>query len=137
MTSRTKKLKEAGQSLWLDNIQRRELHDGTLQRMMEHDGICGITSNPTIFMNAVAKSTDYDQQIQELAKTGAPPAQMYHRITTEDIRNAAAIMLRFMRQAGGKTGLSQSSLTRGLHFRCLRACRRRARLSQQSDTLIS
>jgi len=116
MTSRTKKLKEAGQSLWLDNIQRRELNDGTLQRMMEHDGICGITSNPTIFMNAVAKSTDYDQQIQELAKTGAPPAQMYHRITTEDIRNAAAIMLPVYEASGREDGFVSIELDPRLAF---------------------
>ena len=58
MGTRTRKLKEAGQSLWLDNIQRRELHDNTLKNMIVEDGICGVTSNPTIFMNAVSKSLD-------------------------------------------------------------------------------
>jgi len=47
MGTRTRKLKEAGQSLWLDNIQRRELHDNTLKNMISEDGICGVTSNPT------------------------------------------------------------------------------------------
>ena len=73
MPSRTQKLKEAGQSLWLDNIQRRELHDGTLMRMIEADGICGVTSNPTIFMNAVSKSTDYDEQIRAYQSRDTPP----------------------------------------------------------------
>ena len=70
MGTRTHKLKEAGQSLWLDNIQRRELHDNTLKNMIAEDGICGITSNPTIFMNAVSKSLDYDDQIAKLTKEG-------------------------------------------------------------------
>ena len=71
MSTRTYELKTAGQSLWLDNIQRRELHNGALRKMIATDGICGITSNPTIFMNAVSKSTDYDEQIRQLACTGA------------------------------------------------------------------
>ena len=70
MTTRTYQLKAAGQSLWIDNIQRRELHNGALQKMIDTDGIYGITSNPTIFMNAVSKSTDYDDQIRQLAGAG-------------------------------------------------------------------
>ncbi len=93
MATRTQKLKEAGQSLWLDNIQRRELHDGTLQRMIETDGICGITSNPTIFMNAVSKSTDYDAQILALTRQGMSSRDIYTQITIADVRDAARILL--------------------------------------------
>lgn len=115
-TSRTQQLKRAGQSLWLDNIQRRELHDGSLQRMIQIDGVCGITSNPTIFMNAVSKSSDYDRQILELARSGADVAEIYHRITTDDIRDAAAIMLPLYETSGREDGFVSIELDPRLAF---------------------
>lgn len=104
MEAGTKKLKEAGQSLWLDNIQRRELHDGTLKRMMSEDGVCGVTSNPTIFMNAVSTSRDYDEQVLSLFKQGKTPEEIYHRITIEDIRNAGNLFLPVFEETNGQDG---------------------------------
>jgi transaldolase len=93
MKSKTQIITQAGQSLWLDNIQRRELADGTLQRMIDEDGISGITSNPSIFMNAVSKSNDYDDQIQNLITMGKSTAEIYEAITVEDIIAAGKLML--------------------------------------------
>ena len=93
MKSKTQIITQAGQSLWLDNIQRRELADGTLQRMIDEDGISGITSNPSIFMNAVSKSNDYDEQIQRLLTRGKSTAEIYEAITVEDIIAAGKLML--------------------------------------------
>jgi transaldolase len=93
MKSKTQIITQAGQSLWLDNIQRRELADGTLQRMIDEDGISGITSNPSIFMNAVSKSNDYDDQIQHLITIGKSTAEIYEAITVEDIIAAGKLML--------------------------------------------
>ncbi len=93
MKSRTHIITQAGQSLWLDNIQRRELTDGTLKRMIDEDGISGITSNPSIFMNAVSKSNDYDSQIQQLLTKGKSTAEIYEAITVEDIIAAGKLML--------------------------------------------
>jgi transaldolase len=93
MKSKTQIITQAGQSLWLDNIQRRELADGTLQRMIDEDGISGITSNPSIFMNAVSKSNDYDEQIQRLLTRGKSTAEIYEAITVEDIKAAGKLML--------------------------------------------
>jgi transaldolase len=93
MKFRTRIITQAGQSLWLDNIQRRELADGTLQRMIDEDGISGITSNPSIFMNAVSKSNDYDEQIQRLVNRGKSTAEIYEAITVEDIKAAGNLML--------------------------------------------
>ena len=56
----TLKLLEAGQSVWYDNIQRSLLKNGELAGMIERGEIRGVTSNPTIFMHAIAKSSDYD-----------------------------------------------------------------------------
>ena len=58
--SATLQLREAGQSLWLDNITRHLLTSGTLERYIEELSITGLTSNPTIFDHAITKSHDYD-----------------------------------------------------------------------------
>jgi len=116
MASRTQKLKETDQSLWLDNIQRRELHDGTLQRMIDADGICGITSNPTIFMNAVSKSTDYDGQILTLTRQGRSARDIYTQITIEDVRDAAKILLPVFEATGRQDGFVSIELNPQLAF---------------------
>jgi transaldolase len=56
-----------GQSIWYDNIQRRMLDNGDLARMIARGEIKGVTSNPTIFNNAIAKSSDYDAALARLA----------------------------------------------------------------------
>lgn len=104
MATRTQQLKQAGQSLWLDNIQRRELYDGTLQRMIDEDGVCGVTSNPTIFMNAVTKSRDYDDQIEKLVRQGRDRQGIYQQITIEDIRTAGKLFLPVYEQTKAEDG---------------------------------
>ncbi len=104
MKSRTHIITQAGQSLWLDNIQRRELTDGTLKRMINEDGISGITSNPSIFMNAVSKSNDYDSQIQQLLTEGKSTAEIYEAITVEDITAAGRLMLPIFEASGQTDG---------------------------------
>src|SRR6185312_1656584 len=66
----TQELHELGQSLWLDNITRGILDDGTLKRYINDDSVTGLTSNPTIFDHAIAGGDDYDEQIAELAGDG-------------------------------------------------------------------
>ena len=117
MSTRTSQLKTAGQSLWLDNIQRRELHDGALQKMLDTDGICGITSNPTIFMNAVSKSTDYDDQIRKLACAGAAPEAVYHAVTVQDIRDAGDLLLPVYEQTAHTDGFVSIELNPQLAFK--------------------
>jgi transaldolase len=104
MQSRTRQLHEYGQSLWLDNIQRRELHDGTLERLIREDAVRGVTSNPTIFMNAVSRSSDYDRQISELCGQGLTPEAICQRITLDDIRAAAKLFLPVHEASGGEDG---------------------------------
>src|SRR3546814_3352015 len=63
-------LRDIGQSLWLDNITREILDDGTLQRYIDEYGITGLTSNPTIFDQAIGDSSAYDAGIREKAAAG-------------------------------------------------------------------
>ena len=63
-------LESFGQSIWMDYLSRRSISSGELQRLIEQDGVSGVTSNPSIFQNAIAKSHDYDEAIRALALKG-------------------------------------------------------------------
>lgn len=104
MANRTQKVTAFGQSFWLDNIHRRELHDGTIKRLIDEDGIRGITSNPTIFMKAVSSGTDYDQQILALARQGKDARAIYYQLTMDDIRQAGQLLLPVFNQTSGNDG---------------------------------
>ncbi|QYK50300.1 MAG: transaldolase [Anaerolineales bacterium] len=88
MTTNPQKLYALGQSLWYDNIERRLLEDGQLKAMIERGDIYGVTSNPSIFNNAIGKSTDYDAQLGELARAGKSTAEIYDALTVADIQAA-------------------------------------------------
>ena len=98
-------LAAVGQSIWYDNISRSMVRNGTLQRMVT-DGLLGVTSNPTIFDNAISGSADYDDQIAALVKERpsiSTPA-LIRALMEEDIRGAADILLPVYRRTAGKDG---------------------------------
>ena len=76
-SSPTRKLREAGQSLWLDNSTRKLLTSGTLERYIDELGITGLTSNPTIFDLAISKSADYDASIVQKTAAGTSTEQIF------------------------------------------------------------
>ncbi len=88
MTTNPQKLYALGQSLWYDNIERRLLENGELEAMIARGDIYGVTSNPSIFNNAIGKSTDYDGQLAELARAGHTTAEIYDALTVADIQAA-------------------------------------------------
>ena len=73
-------LKEAGQSVWLDNLSRPLITGGELQRLIREDGITGITSNPTIFKNAMTGSDAYDAQLATLSSQGLSTLEIYEAL---------------------------------------------------------
>ena len=77
-----------GQSVWLDNISRRLITSGELDRLIRDDGLRGVTSNPTIFQKAIGGSTDYDALIKRLAGGGKSPEEILDAIIIEDIQMA-------------------------------------------------
>ena len=89
MNDRTRALHDLGQSLWVDNITRSMLDDGTLERYIADYSVTGLTSNPTIFDKAIAGGSDYDGQIAELAETGAEPEPIFFELAMADLRRAA------------------------------------------------
>ncbi len=82
-------LHAAGQSVWYDNIQRGLLDNGELAGMIARAEIRGVTSNPTIFMNAITKSQDYDAALVPLAKAGWSAEDIFWQLAIEDIQRAA------------------------------------------------
>jgi transaldolase len=87
--SKIQELYEAGQSVWYDNIQRRLLINGELSGMIERGEIRGVTSNPTIFMNAITKSDDYDAALGPVAQAGHSAEEIFWQLAVEDIQTAA------------------------------------------------
>jgi len=88
-----KQLEGFGQSPWLDFIQRGFIHDGSLQKLIDRDGLKGITSNPSIFQKAMGEGTDYDDGCKELAGRGDHDAlDIYEALAEEDIQHACDVM---------------------------------------------
>jgi transaldolase len=85
----TKKLYDAGQSLWLDNITRELLTSGVLKRYIDELTVTGLTSNPTIFDHAIKNSGSYDSAIRERLKAGKSGEDLFFEIALEDITQAA------------------------------------------------
>jgi transaldolase len=81
-------LHDVGQSIWLDSIDRRILHDGELDRRINDDALTGMTSNPTIFQKALASSSAYDEQINESEEHGLTTWQLFELLETTDVRDA-------------------------------------------------
>lgn len=98
-------LGESGQSVWLDYIQRKLLATGELRRLVEEDGVTGVTSNPAIFEKAVADSDDYDDVTARMGREGsADPKAVYEAIAMRDIREAADVLRSVYRETGGRDG---------------------------------
>jgi transaldolase len=87
--NRTKQLHDLGQNLWLDNITREMLDDGGLRRYIEEFSITGLTSNPSIFDEAIGGTTAYDAGIREKAAAGKSGEALFLELALEDLRRAA------------------------------------------------
>ena len=85
-------LTAAGVSIWLDDLGRQLLTTGTLHRLVEDRYVVGITSNPTIFANAIGGSADYTDQIRELGQRGTDPAEVLRLLTVADVRGACDVL---------------------------------------------
>ncbi len=97
-------LGKAGQSPWLDYIERGLIVSGGLARLVSEDGIKGVTSNPTIFEKAVSAGHEYDAQIQSLAAARAGVMDAYTAIAAEDIGRAADVLRPVYDATGGADG---------------------------------
>ncbi|MFZ6648623.1 transaldolase [Undibacterium sp. TJN25] len=97
-------LHELGQSLWLDNITRSMLADGTLQRYINDFAVTGLTSNPTIFYQAIKGSTSYDAAIGDKAGSGQSGESLFLELALEDLAQAADLFRKIHEDTGSVDG---------------------------------
>jgi transaldolase len=92
MANSLEDLTTAGVSIWLDDLSRQLLTTGALRRLVEDRHVVGITSNPTIFANAIGGSDDYTDQIRELGQRETAPAEVLRLLTVADVRSACDVL---------------------------------------------
>jgi transaldolase len=100
----TAKLHDMGQSLWLDNITRTMLADGTLRGYIEELSVTGLTSNPTIFDKAISGGEAYDQHIIELSQNGHEPEEVFFELALADLRDATDLFRGVHERTAGLDG---------------------------------
>src|SRR6476620_2246662 len=92
-TNPLKGLLEFGQSVWLDYIRRDLITSGELKRLIDNDGLRGMTSNPSIFEKAIVGSNDYAGFLDQLIAQGLSSGDIFERIAVRDIQDAADTLL--------------------------------------------
>jgi transaldolase len=100
----TQRLHELGQSIWLDNITRDLLTTGTLKRYISDLSVTGLTSNPTIFDNAIKKSTSYDDAIRQKTAAGKSGEDLFFELAIEDLGQAADLFVPINKRTAGVDG---------------------------------
>ena len=100
----TQALHDLGQSLWLDNITRTMLSDGTLARYIAELSVTGLTSNPTIFDKAITGGDAYDEQITELTEQGVDPEDIFFALALQDLQGAADLFRGVHEESDGEDG---------------------------------
>ena len=110
---RLEKLHDEGQSIWLDNIDRKMLHNGDLERRIAEDFLTGMTSNPTIFEKALADGTDYDEQLSS-ADSGLTPAQQFELVETTDVQRACDLFAGVFSNTRGGDGYVSIEVSPGV-----------------------
>jgi len=101
---RLTKFASLGQSLWLDNIQRRALENGEIKALIDRGEIRGMTSNPSIFNQAISASHDYDEAIRSLAWSGWDAEKIFWELAVEDVRIALDLFAPLYEQSDGGDG---------------------------------
>ena len=100
----TAQLHDLGQSLWLDNITRTMLGDGTLGGYIDDFSVTGLTSNPTIFDKAISGTDAYDEQISQAGPGAASTEELFFELALADLRDAADLFAPVHRRTGGVDG---------------------------------
>src|SRR5579885_1419484 len=103
--NRLKQLTKHGQSIWLDFIRRSYLKKGELRKLVEQDGLRGVTSNPSIFEKAIGGSDDYKEQLSQLVSNRSLDANdLYERLAIQDIQEACDVMRIVFNETVGRDG---------------------------------
>src|SRR6201997_2017482 len=100
-----KALQDHGQAVWLDFLSRGFIADGGLKKLVDDDGLRGVTSNPSIFENAIGKTNEYDDAIRQMLQShDYSPGQLFEKLEVEDIRSATDVLRPVFDAAHGADG---------------------------------
>ena len=91
-SNKVKQIHEFGQSIWLDFIDRKIINTGELKKLVEEDGVRGVTSNPAIFEKAISSSSDYDADISALSKGDKTNEEIFFGLAVNDIKLACDLL---------------------------------------------
>lgn len=97
-------LKTQGQSVWYDNIDRAQLVSGEFKRMLDEDGVVGVTANPTIFEKSISGGHAYDEQMKQLISEGKNANEIYEALVIQDIRTVADLLRPIYDRTNGVDG---------------------------------
>ena len=104
MTNPLLHIKTQGQSVWYDNIDRAQLASGEFKRMLDEDGIVGVTANPTIFEKSISSGHAYDEQMKQLISEGKSTNEIYEALVIQDIRTVADLLRPIYERTNGLDG---------------------------------
>jgi transaldolase len=116
MSNRLREIEALGQAIWIDNLNRELLDEGTLRRLVEDDGISGVTSNPTIFEKGMGHSDRYDDAFREVAARTDEPQEIFEALALRDVRDAADLLRPVFDRTGGQDGYVSFELPASLAF---------------------
>src|SRR5918911_5744046 len=109
-----RRLEALGQSIWLDAFRRAMLTSGELKRLIDEDGLSGVTANPAILEKAIAGSHDYDAAVRTLVQQRKRPREIYEALAVEDLRNAADLFRPIYDRTGGQDGFVSLEVSPGV-----------------------
>ncbi|WP_338863784.1 transaldolase [Myxococcus stipitatus] len=109
-----RQLEEFGQAVWMDNLQRSYITHGTLKKLIDEDGLKGLTSNPTIFQKAVSGSDDYADLFAAARGKGLSAGDVYEQLAVRDIQGAADVFRPVFDALKGRDGFASLEVSPGL-----------------------
>jgi transaldolase len=116
MTNKLREIEALGQAVWIDNLNRQLLDEGTLERLIAEDGISGVTSNPTIFEKGMGQSDRYDDAFREIVAETTDPQEVFERLALQDVRDAADLLRPTFEATDGQDGYVSFELPAALAF---------------------
>jgi transaldolase len=116
MSNKLREIEALGQAIWIDNLNRDLLDDGTMRDLIEQDGISGVTSNPTIFEKGMGHSDRYDDAFRELAAETSDAQEIFERLALDDVREAADLLRGTFEATDGQDGYVSFELPASFAF---------------------
>jgi transaldolase len=116
MSNKLREIEALGQAIWIDNLNRELLDDGTMRQLIEQDGISGVTSNPTIFEKGMGHSDRYDDAFREVAAETHDPQEVFERLALDDVRDAADLLRPTFDATEGRDGYVSFEVPAALAF---------------------